>query len=119
MISALHSVLAAVRSCRACQAHLPLGPHPVLRAGASARILIVGQAPGTRVHATGIPWNDPNGERLRAWMGVDDEVFYRAGGPAGAALPGGPARRLSSTVLPGVNLSGGFAVYQGMRTQAG
>ena len=75
MSSALDSLLASVRSCRACEAHLPLGPRPVLRAAASARILVVGQAPGTRVHATGIPWNDPSGERLRVWMGVDDEVF--------------------------------------------
>lgn len=69
-------MLAAVRNCRACEAHLPLGPRPVLRAGKTARILIVGQAPGTRVHMTGIPWDDPSGERLRAWMGVDNEVFY-------------------------------------------
>nr|WP_246152040.1 uracil-DNA glycosylase family protein [Roseospira navarrensis] len=59
-----------------CAAHLPLGPRPVLRARATARLLIVGQAPGTRVHATGIPWNDPSGDRLRAWMGVDRETFY-------------------------------------------
>ena len=76
MSAALDSLLAAARSCRACEAHLPLGPRPVLRAAASARILIVGQAPGTRVHATGIPWDDLSGQRLRAWMGVDHEVFY-------------------------------------------
>ena len=76
METALDALLAAARSCRACEAHLPLGPRPVLRAAAGARILIVGQAPGTRVHATGIPWNDASGERLRAWMGVADEVFY-------------------------------------------
>lgn len=55
---------------------LPLGPRPVLRAAASARILIVGQAPGTRVHASGIPWDDPSGDRLRAWLGLDRETFY-------------------------------------------
>ena len=65
-----------MRGCRACEAHLPLGPRPVLRAGASARILVVGQAPGTRVHASGIPWDDPSGERLRDWMGIDKNVFY-------------------------------------------
>ena len=72
----LDSLLTAVRGCRACEAHLPLGPRPVLRAGKTARILVVGQAPGVRVHTTGIPWGDPSGERLRAWMGVDKDVFY-------------------------------------------
>jgi uracil-DNA glycosylase len=69
-------LLAAVRNCRACEAHLPLGPRPVLRAGETARILSVGQAPGVRVHRTGIAWADPSGERLRAWMGVGKDVFY-------------------------------------------
>jgi uracil-DNA glycosylase len=72
----LERLLTAVRQCRACEQHLPLGPHPVLQAGAAARILIVGQAPGARVHATGTPWNDPSGERLRKWMGVDANTFY-------------------------------------------
>lgn len=72
----LDALLAAVRSCRVCEAHLPLGPRPVLRAAETARILVVGQAPGVRVHRTGIPWDDPSGDRLRAWMGVDKEVFY-------------------------------------------
>ena len=72
----LEALLAAVRDCRACEAHLPLGPRPVLRARETARILIVGQAPSVRVHTTGIPWDDPSGERLRAWMGVDKETFY-------------------------------------------
>jgi uracil-DNA glycosylase len=72
----LDSLLKAVRGCRACEAHLPLGPRPVLRAGKTARILVVGQAPGVRVHTTGIPWDDPSGERLRVWMGVNEDVFY-------------------------------------------
>jgi uracil-DNA glycosylase len=72
----LPELLAEVRACRHCEAHLPLGPRPVLRAQASARLLVVGQAPGTRVHATGIPWNDASGDRLRAWMGVDRATFY-------------------------------------------
>lgn len=72
----LGSLLAAVRDCRACEAHLPLGPRPVLRAEQTARILIVGQAPGARVHMTGIPWDDASGERLRGWMGVGKDVFY-------------------------------------------
>lgn len=69
-------LLADVRACRACEAHLPLGPRPVLQAGAAARILVVGQAPGARVHASGIPWDDRSGARLRAWMGIDAEHFY-------------------------------------------
>jgi uracil-DNA glycosylase len=69
-------LLARVRSCRHCEDSLPLGPRPVLRASATARLLIVGQAPGTRVHATGIPWNDPSGDRLRAWLQLEREQFY-------------------------------------------
>ena len=72
----LEDLLVAVRACRVCEAHLPLGPHPVLCAAAPARILIVGQAPGVRVHETGIPWNDPSGDRLREWMGVSNDEFY-------------------------------------------
>lgn len=72
----LEDLLAAVRGCRACELHLPLGPRPVLSAGATARILVVGQAPGLRVHQTGVPWDDPSGDRLRAWMGLDKNVFY-------------------------------------------
>lgn len=88
----LQRLLAEVRACRLCEQHLPLGPRPVLRAGSRARILIVGQAPGTRVHATGIPWNDPSGDRLRAWLGVDRDTFYDAGRfaiiPTGLCYPG-------------------------------
>lgn len=73
---ALSSLLAEARACRACERHLPAGPRPVLRASVSARLLIVGQAPGTRVHETGIPWNDRSGDRLREWLGLDRETFY-------------------------------------------
>ena len=72
----LEGLLTAVRACRACDAHLPLGPRPVVQAGASARILVVGQAPGAKVHASGVPWDDKSGERLRDWMGIDSETFY-------------------------------------------
>lgn len=72
----LDTLLSAIRDCRACEGQLPLGPRPVLRAAATARILIVGQAPGMRVHATGIPWDDLSGERLRMWMGIDEDIFY-------------------------------------------
>jgi uracil-DNA glycosylase len=74
----LDTLLAEVRACRLCEAVLPLGPRPVLRAHPDARVLIIGQAPGTRVHASGIPWDDPSGERLRAWLDVDREAFYDA-----------------------------------------
>jgi uracil-DNA glycosylase len=76
MTAALEELLGEVRACRVCAAQLPLGPRPVLRAGASARLLIVGQAPGTKVHETGIPWNDRSGERLRAWLGLEPAAFY-------------------------------------------
>lgn len=72
----LERLLAEVRACRACAAELPLGPRPVVRASATARILIVGQAPGTRVHETGIPWNDASGDRLRQWLDLDKAAFY-------------------------------------------
>src|SRR5690349_25140410 len=71
----LEALLATVRACRACEAHLPLGPRPVLRAGATARILVVGQAPGVSGHQTGVPWDDPSGERLRVWMGVSRHIL--------------------------------------------
>jgi uracil-DNA glycosylase len=76
MTKALDRLLIEVRACKACEAHLPLGPRPVLRATSTARLLIVGQAPGRRVHDTGIPWNDPSGDRLRDWLGLDRAGFY-------------------------------------------
>lgn len=72
----LDALLAEIRACRVCEASLPFGPNPVLRAAASARLLVVGQAPGRRVHETGIPWNDPSGDRLRGWLQLDRENFY-------------------------------------------
>lgn len=72
----LTALLQEIRACRHCEAHLPLGPRPVLRADARARLLIVGQAPGTRVHDSGIPWNDPSGDRLRLWLALDRDAFY-------------------------------------------
>lgn len=88
----LAEVLKRIRNCTLCSAHLPLGPRPVVVASSSARILIIGQAPGTRVHETGIPWNDPSGDRLRSWMNVDREKFYDAACiaimPMGFCYPG-------------------------------
>jgi uracil-DNA glycosylase len=72
----LDALLTEVRACRACEQHLPLGPRPIVRAGADARILIVGHAPGARVHASGIPWDDASGDRLRKWLGVDVASFH-------------------------------------------
>lgn len=69
-------LLDEVRHCTVCAAHLPCPPRPILRASASARLLIVGQAPGRRVHDTGIPWNDPSGDRLRSWLAMSREEFY-------------------------------------------
>jgi uracil-DNA glycosylase len=72
----LDALLQRIRACRLCEAHLPLGPNPVLRARASATLLVVGQAPGTRVHESGIPWNDASGIRLRGWLGLERDAFY-------------------------------------------
>ena len=75
MASDLDSLLTEVRRCQICKSSIP-APNLVLRATQSARLLVIGQAPGTKVHASGIPWNDASGKRLRDWMGVTDEVFY-------------------------------------------
>ena len=72
----LASVAREARACTLCAAELPLGPRPVFRLHPQARLLIVGQAPGTKVHATGIPWNDRSGDRLRDWLQLDREQFY-------------------------------------------
>jgi uracil-DNA glycosylase len=72
----LHDLLSDIRNCQLCAEKLPLPPRPVVRAHASAKLLIIGQAPGIRVHNSGIPWDDPSGKRLRQWLGVTDEQFY-------------------------------------------
>jgi uracil-DNA glycosylase len=72
----LSELLAEIAACRVCEAHLPLGPRPIVRAGSGAQVVVIGQAPGRRVHVTGIPWDDPSGSRLRAWLGVPRETFY-------------------------------------------
>jgi uracil-DNA glycosylase len=74
--SSLDALLTDIRACQLCASHLPLGPRPVVQAAAGARILIVGQAPGARVHASGIPWDDASGNRLRTWLGVESATFY-------------------------------------------
>ncbi len=72
----LEQLVAEVRNCQLCEKYLPLGPRPVLQVHSSARILIAGQAPGSKVHQTGIPFDDPSGDRLREWMGIDRSAFY-------------------------------------------
>lgn len=72
----LDQLLSEVRACRACEPELPLGANPVIQASTSAKLLIIGQAPGTRVHNTSIPWNDPSGDRLRDWLQIDKQTFY-------------------------------------------
>ncbi len=80
------------RACTVCAAHLPLGPRPVFRVSETARLMIVGQAPGTKVHESGIPWNDPSGDRLRDWLDIDTDTFYDecriAIVPSGFCYPG-------------------------------
>ncbi|HNR35238.1 MAG TPA: uracil-DNA glycosylase family protein [Candidatus Hydrogenedentes bacterium] len=88
----LEAVKQEARACRLCAGILPREPRPIFRACVSSRLLIVGQAPGLRVHETGIPWNDPSGDRLRAWMDVDRDVFYDESRiaiiPVGLCYPG-------------------------------
>jgi uracil-DNA glycosylase len=85
-------LLSEVRACTLCAAHLPNPPRPVLRASPSATLMIVGQAPGRRVHESGIPWNDPSGDLLREWLRLDRDAFYDerriAIIPAGFCYPG-------------------------------
>ncbi len=74
--SALDALLNKIRACDICAQHLPLGPRPVLSATQSSSLLIIGQAPGTKVHQSGIPWDDASGKRLRQWLQMDTETFY-------------------------------------------
>lgn len=70
------SLFHEIRQCRHCEPELLLGARPVVRGSATAKVLVIGQAPGTKVHASGIPWDDASGKRLRHWMGLDEQVFY-------------------------------------------
>ena len=91
-MKAFDSLLAEVRACRACADVLPFGPRPVVQLSPTARILIASQAPGTKVHESGIPFSDASGNRLREWMGVSDDTFYDARQiaivPMGLCYPG-------------------------------
>ena len=77
-LNSFKSLVQEVRQCRLCEAHLPLGPNPVFQIHQDARVLIAGQAPGVKVHDSGIAFNDASGERLRSWMGLDNATFYDA-----------------------------------------
>ncbi|UGB38565.1 uracil-DNA glycosylase family protein [Frateuria soli] len=88
----LERLLAEIRACQLCAAHLPHGVRPVLQASATARLLIVSQAPGRKVHASGVPFDDVSGDRLRDWLGLDKPAFYDAARvaivPMGFCFPG-------------------------------
>ena len=71
----MKQLLSEIRSCTICK-DLPLGPRPMVSGHPDASIIIIGQAPGTKVHQSGIPWDDQSGKQLRKWMGVTDDVFY-------------------------------------------
>ncbi|WP_046745784.1 uracil-DNA glycosylase family protein [Kordia zhangzhouensis] len=72
----MKNLLEEILGCTICKAHLPLGPNPILSAHVSSKIILIGQAPGLKVHQNGIPWNDMSGKRLRQWLNVPDAVFY-------------------------------------------
>lgn len=92
MDATLDAALTAARACTLCAEQLPHEPRPVVRAAPSAKLLIIGQAPGRRVHESGIPWNDPSGDRLRDWLQLDRDAFYDEGRiailPMGLCYPG-------------------------------
>ena len=76
MTATLDSILADIGRCKACEAHLPHPPRPVLQAGRSALLVIIGQAPGSKAHESGVPWRDQSGDRLRDWTGLNEATFY-------------------------------------------
>jgi uracil-DNA glycosylase len=94
--NAFDRLVAEIRACTVCAAHLPLGPRPIVRGWPSARLLIISQAPGIRVHETGLSFNDRSGDRLRGWLGIDRERFYDEARvaimPIGFCYPGRDAR---------------------------
>lgn len=76
MSDATESLIREIRACRVCAAALSAGPRPIVQFSATSRIVIIGQAPGTRVHESGVPWDDASGERLRDWTGLSPRQFY-------------------------------------------
>jgi len=122
-MDAIEELSTEIRQCTVCAAHLPHPPRPVVQIGAAARIMIIGQAPGSKVHESGVPWNDQSGDRLREWSGLAGTTFYDSakvalmpmgfcypGAANGADLPPRPecaplwhARVLA--LLPGIRLT--------------
>ena len=92
MVVEYEQLLRDIRSCKHCEKHLPFAPRPVVHFSTISKIVVIGQAPGTKVHQTGIPWNDPSGERLRNWLDVSREEFYNTKNfgivPMGFCYPG-------------------------------
>lgn len=74
----MDELLSEIKGCKICEKILPLGPRPIVTAHFKSKILIIGQAPDSVVHKTGVPWDDKSGENLRKWMGIDDTIFYDA-----------------------------------------
>ncbi len=72
----MNQLLIAIRACTHCAEHLSHGPRPIVQASPTARILVIGQAPGSKVHASGVPWQDDSGNRLMDWLGIDPAQFY-------------------------------------------
>jgi uracil-DNA glycosylase len=91
-MSIIRSLKEDIRACTECRAHLPFGPRPIVQFSENSKILIAGQAPGRKVHETGIPFNDPSGDRLRNWLGVSRDTFYNESQfailPMGFCYPG-------------------------------
>ena len=89
----MEDLLKQIKTCTVCTNSLPQGPRPVMAASPESKILIIGQAPGQKVHQTGIPWDDPSGKQLRKWLGVNEATFYDAKSfgilPMGFCYPGG------------------------------
>jgi uracil-DNA glycosylase len=90
--TATNSLLASIRACTVCSDFLAAGPRPIVQFSDTARIVIIGQAPGSKVHASGVPWNDDSGDRLREWTGLSKDLFYDAAQvalvPMGFCYPG-------------------------------
>lgn len=72
----MKELLTEIRKCKICEAYLPYEPKPIIQASDHSKIVIIGQAPGLRVQESGIPWNDPSGDNLRKWLGVDKQIFF-------------------------------------------
>ncbi|WP_300433756.1 uracil-DNA glycosylase family protein [Christiangramia sp.] len=88
----MEDLLCTIRDCKVCEDHLPLGPRPIIEASKNSKIVLISQAPGRIVHESGIAWNDQSGKKLREWLGVDKDTFYKLDNfailPMGFCYPG-------------------------------